>query len=53
MRLSEIQLRRNLPPESQPVPVRRSVAWVLVAVAIAVGIYLYFTYGRALTPLLT
>ena len=52
MRLSEIQQRRNLPPESQPIPVRRSLVWLLVAAGIAVGVVLYFAYARSLTPLL-
>ena len=52
MRLSEIQKRRNLPEDAQPVPRRRAVGWLFVAAGIAVGVYLFFHYAGRLTPLL-
>ena len=36
----------------EQIPLRRKVAWGLVWVAIAIGVALYFTYARFLTPLL-
>ena len=36
----------------EKIPIRRKVAWGLVWVGIVVGIALYFTYARLLTPLL-
>lgn len=53
MRLSEIQQRRNLPPESQPIPIRRAVVWVVVALGIAIGIFLYFRFAGDLTAVLS
>lgn len=50
MRISEIQ--QQLPPEEQSVPVRRALAWSLVLVVLAVGLFLYFRYARELQPLL-
>ena len=50
MRISEIQ--QQLPPEEQSVPVRRALAWSLLLVVIAVGLFLYFRYARAVEPLL-
>ncbi|HEY0996167.1 MAG TPA: hypothetical protein VGD77_09270 [Gemmatimonadaceae bacterium] len=50
MRISEIQ--QQLPPEEQVVPVRRAIAWSLLLVVIAAGLYLYFRYARELEPLL-
>jgi len=52
MRVSEIQRRRSMPTEAQPVPLRRTVGWLLVAAAIAAAIYLYFRFSGALTPIL-
>lgn len=52
MRLSDIQKRRELPQSAQSVPTRRVVGWVLVAAAIACGVYLFFRYAGAVTPLL-
>lgn len=52
MRISEIQKRRHLPESAQPVPPRRVVGWLLVAAAIAVGVYLYFRFAGDLAPLL-
>ena len=36
----------------EQIPLRRKVAWGLVWVSIAIGVALYFTYARILTPLL-
>ncbi len=52
MRFSEIQRRHHLPEDAQKVPVQRAVGWALVAVAIAFGVYLFFRYAGALSPLL-
>jgi len=52
MRISQIQKRRDLPPEAQPVPVRRALAWLVAGAGIAFGIFLFFKYGRDVTPLL-
>lgn len=52
MRLSEIQKRRNLPEDSQPIPRRRAAAWTFVAAGIAFGVYLFFRFAGHLTPLL-
>ena len=52
MRVSEIQRRRALPVEEQPVPARRLVAWVAIAALIAGGVVLFFRYARGLEPLL-
>ena len=35
----------------EQIPLRRKVAWGLVWVGIAIGVVLYFTYARFLTPL--
>lgn len=52
MRLSEIQKRRNLPEDAQPIPRRRAAAWMIVAAGIAFGVYLFFRYAGGLAPLL-
>lgn len=52
MRLSEIQKRRNMPEGAQTVPARRAIAWVIVGVVVAVGVYLFFRYAGSLAPLL-
>lgn len=51
MRVSEIQRRHHLPEDAQKVPVQRAVGWGLVAVGIAIGIYLFFRYAGTLPPL--
>lgn len=52
MRLSEIQKRRNLPEDEQPIPARRAAGWLLVAAGIVVGVYLFFRFAGRLPPLL-
>jgi type VI protein secretion system component VasF len=49
-----VRLSRLLPQASsdeEAVPLRRVLVWALVAVAILVGLVLYFMYGRRITPL--
>lgn len=52
MRLSEIQRRRSLPAEAQPIPPQRVALWLLIGLAVAAGIYLYFRSAGGLTALL-
>lgn len=52
MRVSDIQRRRSLPTQSQPIPPRRAALWLGIAAAIAAGIYLYFRYAHALVAVL-
>ena len=52
MRLSRIFRPEDAKLLEEQIPVRRKVAWALVWVGIVVGIALYFTYARLLTPLL-
>lgn len=52
-----VRLSRIFRPEDaklleEQIPLRRKVAWALVWVGIVIGIALYFTYARLLTPLL-
>ena len=51
MRVSEIQRRRSQPTD-QPIPPRRAVLWLAIAIAIGTGIYLYFRFGRTVTAVL-
>jgi hypothetical protein len=49
-----VRLSRLLPqssPDDEAVPLRRVLLWGLVAVAIVVGLVLYFVYERQITPL--
>ena len=49
-----VRLSRLLPKSSSSedaIPLRRVVVWALVAVAIVVGLVLYFVYERQITPL--
>jgi type VI protein secretion system component VasF len=49
-----VRLSRLLPKSSsdeEVIPLRRLVVWALVAVAIVVGLVLYFVYERQITPL--
>jgi hypothetical protein len=43
--------RHDEPSGEQRVPLRRAVVWGLIAVAVLVGVYLYFQYERVLAPL--
>ena len=52
MRLSEIQRRRSAPTEAPSIPLRRTVGWLAIAALIGAGVYLYFRYADALTPIL-
>ena len=52
LKVSEIQKRRNLPESAQRVPPRRVAGWLLVAGAIASGVYLYFRFAGGLPALL-
>lgn len=41
-----------MPEGAQTVPARRAIAWGVVGMVIAVGIYLFFRYAGSLAPLL-
>ena len=51
MRLSRI-LRSNDPsPDDERIPLRSVLLWTVVALAILVGVILYFKYERSLIPI--
>ena len=52
LRLSRIFRPEDAQHLEEKIPFRRKVAWGLVWVGIVIGIALYFTYARLLTPLL-
>ncbi len=52
MRVSGTE-RPDEPPDEQRIPVRRALLWTVIAVAIVVGVYLYFQYERGLAPLVS
>ena len=52
LRLSRIFRPEDGQHVDEKIPFRRKVAWGLVWVVIVIGIALYFTYARLLTPLL-
>lgn len=52
MRLSRIFRPDEAQHLEEQIPFRRKVAWGLVWVGIVIGIALYFTHARFLTPLL-
>ncbi|CAN5760308.1 hypothetical protein BH11GEM1_BH11GEM1_15960 [soil metagenome] len=52
MRLSRIFRPEDAQHLDEKIPFRRKVAWGLVWVGVVIGIALYFTYARLLTPLL-
>ena len=52
MRLSRIFRPEEMPSPEEAVPLRRTLFWALVWVAVLVGVALYFKYARYLTPLL-
>ncbi len=52
MRLSRIFRPEDGQPLEDSVPVRRTLFWVLVWMAIVFGLVLYFEYARHVVPLL-
>ncbi|MDQ3950547.1 MAG: hypothetical protein M3282_09375 [Gemmatimonadota bacterium] len=52
MRVSGTE-RPDEPSDEQRVSLRRILLWGLIAVAILVGVYLYFQYERVLAPLVS
>jgi hypothetical protein len=50
MRVSGTE-RHDEPSDGQRFSLRRAALWGLIAVAILVGLYLYFQYERVLAPL--
>ena len=52
LRLSRILHPEEKRPLEDTIPLRRTLFWVLIWIAIIVGIILYFKYQRLLTPLL-
>ncbi|MEP7002594.1 MAG: hypothetical protein ABI969_19035 [bacterium] len=52
LRLSRILRPEDANYEDERIPLRQVILWVLVWVAMIVGIVLYFKYARLLTPLL-
>jgi hypothetical protein len=52
MRVSDTE-RPDEPSDEQRVSPRRVLLWGLIAVAILVGVYLYFRYERVLAPLVS
>lgn len=52
LRLSRILRPEDGSNQDETIPLRRVILWVLVWVALLVGVALYFKYARLLTPLL-
>lgn len=52
MRVPDMQPRHGTPLEEQPVPMRRVIAWVGIALLVIAGIAMFFRYAPALNPLL-
>lgn len=52
MRVSDIQPRRGDEADERPVPTRRVIAWLAIALLVVAGIALFFRYAPALNPLL-
>ena len=45
--------RPNQPPDDPRIPLRRTLVWALIGVAVIVGVILYFQYERVLAPLVS
>jgi hypothetical protein len=52
MRLSRLFQLEDVTSDSESVPMRRTLFWILVWAAILVGVVLFFKYARFLAPLL-
>jgi hypothetical protein len=52
MRLSRVVRQADTPSDAETVPLRRALLWVLVGVALVVGLILYFKYEPLIQPLL-
>lgn len=52
MRLSRIFRPEDVESVEDAVPMRRTLFWILVGLAILAGIVLFFRYARFLSPLL-
>lgn len=52
MRLSRVLRQQDAEIGDESVTLRRALLWVVVGLAIAVAIVLYFKYARLLVPLL-
>ena len=52
MRVSGTDQSRNR-PDDQRVPLRRTILWGVIGVAVIVGVILYFRYERVIAPLVS
>jgi hypothetical protein len=41
------------PPSDDGIPIGRLAVWAVIAAVLAFGLYLFFRYGRDMTPLLS
>jgi hypothetical protein len=47
-----MQPRHDVQAEERPVPMRRVIAWIAIALVVLAGIALFFRYAPGLNPLL-
>jgi hypothetical protein len=52
VRLSRIVRNPDTPTDTEVVPVRRVILWMVVGAALVVGLVLYFKYEPLIQPLL-